>query len=184
MSLNPHQSRDTVGRFGHALHHEPTIALGTVTSSATRGALDRRAGLRRQAAALQAQAAVQSAGALAAHTRSLFPQARTLSITADDVDGGGARVDAVLDADGRALAAQHGDPAVIDAYWDTWEPGGNDSESMSMLAYDLGDHDGLLNDALTAAPGARPTAFGVHAGGVKFTLDLDAALQAAGTTDA
>lgn len=180
MSLNPTQRRDTGGRWDFAVHIEPNVQLlGTVKSQSTAGAVNRRAELRKAARGLHAQAAVQSAAAIASHTRDLFPDAKTLRITADDVDGGGAQVDAILDGEGRTIAARNGELAVTDAYWDAWEPGDYGSESMSMLAADLGDHDGLLNDAMTAAPGARPTAFGVNAGGCKFTLDIDAAMRAA-----
>lgn len=179
MTGNPHQKRDRAGRFDFAMHAEPDISpLRGQPSEATRRALAARDELLARAAEIQAAVAVESAAALASHTRDHFPDAEYIAFIADDVHGAGARVTAIWGAGGRLLAARAGGDQVRTDAFVSWAQPGASGEPAESLAADLGGHATNLGDAMELTSKPRADGFGVYGGACSFSLHIDRMLDA------
>lgn len=179
MTSNPFQKRDRGGRFDFDTHAEPGIGpLTAQPSETTRQSLSRREELARRAAELQAEIAIESAAALASHTRDVFPDAEYLEITADDVHGNGARVTGIRGPEDRLLARRGGSSRTPSEVYSRWASMGRGEESTAALTADLQGRLDHLGEAATLTSKPREGNFGVYAGGCTFTLDIDKALEA------
>lgn len=158
------------GQFAPDTHTEPEVALHAGTMSTLEAGFKNARRLQQDTMAqLTFEMAANSAAAIAARTKALYPTARYAVFHTDDQQWFEFRPYGVLDADRKELLVQDwrnpGD-------YSTWADGENDEdpESIHMLANDLQDHGGKLDGILsekTNGPGAYTT----------VELDLDKALE-------
>ncbi|MCC3299731.1 hypothetical protein [Arthrobacter caoxuetaonis] len=176
--MTANQKRDRAGKFDFGTHSEPDISpLRSQPSESTRQALAGRQELLARAAEIRAALAVESASALASHTRDLFPDAAYIGLIADDVDGRGARVTGIWGAGGKLLAARAGGDKSRTEAFESWSRAGEAGESIEALTADLGGHAADLSGAMELTSSPRADGFGVYSGACSFSLHLDRMLD-------
>lgn len=176
--MNPHQSRDRGGRFDTVIHPEADVRLfRPAASSRTSQTLERRDDLHAQVQGLRTRLAAESAAAIASHTRDVFPDAQYLEITADDVEGNGARVTTIRGTGDKPLAGRGGSSTTPSEAYSRWASAQDAEHSIPSLISDIAGQAGNLGEAVTLTSTPRRGNFGVYAGGCTFTLNIDKALD-------
>lgn len=168
MTNNPDQLRDRIGQFASTSHAEAlNVTLSSSLDATAEAARARRLEHQNEMGDVGDAIAVDSAVALAAHTRSMFPTAQRIVLFAQDFDYSTAAPYEVLDGEGTALATRmYGG----DAAYNEWVGDGEAENNPHLLAGDVEEHGGRLDGVLTD----RAEGPGNY---VYLELDIDSALE-------
>lgn len=162
------QPRDRIGQFASTNHAEAlNVTLNPALSSIADEARARRLAHQNEMGDVGDAIAVDSAVAMAAHTRSMFPKAQRIVLIAPNFDYSTATPYEVLDGEGYALATSMygGDDA-----FNEWAGDGEAEGNLHLLAADVEEHGGRLDGVLTD----RSEGPGNY---VYLELDIDKALS-------
>lgn len=171
--MNQHRQPEgipTGGQYAANSHSDAVPALNAAPSG--RQLMERRRNRLAEVMEFESLLAVDSAKALAAHTRELFPTAQTIHFEETDRGLYEALPWKITDADGGILAGERD--------WDTrqafatWRGSDLDEENADSLARDLGRRGARLTQAIT--PVAR-VGYPADDAGLNFELDLDQVLE-------
>jgi hypothetical protein len=149
MTSNQHdQPRDRIGQYAATTHAEASsVTLGSQPDPVTAAALERRRNHQEQIEGTFTEVAVDSAVAMAAHTRSKFPTAASVVLLVDrDFDYITAKPFEVHDADGNKLASRNYGPH--QEAFDDWAGEGDEEDNVHLLAADVAEHGGKLDGIL------------------------------------
>lgn len=167
MTNNPDQLRDRIGQFAATSHAEArSVSLNPLNATAD-GARARRREHQAQMGEVGDAIAVDSAVAMAAHTRAMFPTAQRVVLIAPDGGHYTPEPYEVLDGEGNALASRM--YGWNDAF-NEWVGDGETEGNLHLLAGDVDEHGGRLDGVLTD----RAEGPGNY---VYLELDIDRALE-------
>jgi hypothetical protein len=147
MTNNPDQLRDRIGQFASTSHAEAlNVTLNPSLNGTADAARARRREHQNEMGAVGDAIAVDSAVAMAAHTRAMFPAAQRVVLIASDGGHYTPEPYEVLDGEGNALASRmYG--------WDEpfaeWVGDGETEGNLRLLAGDMDEHGGRLDGILT-----------------------------------